>query len=74
MDGGLIFMVRLRRESRIEVWSSEYINDKSKRRDEDRYVEIIQIEHGIDGDYMVEVIDKYRLQDLEFELDEKSIY
>lgn len=68
-------MVRLRRESRIEVWSSEYINDKSKRRDEDQYVEIIQIEHGIDGnDYMVEVIDKYRLQDLEFELDEKSIY
>ena len=67
-------MVRLRRESRIEVWNSEYINNKSKRRDEDQYVEIIQIEHGIDDDYMVEVIDKYKLKDLEFELDEKTMY
>ena len=67
-------MVRLRRESRIEVWSSEYINDKSKRQEEDKYVEIIQIEHGIDDDYMVEVIDKYKLKDLEFELDEQTIY
>ena len=63
-------MVRLRRESRIEIWNSEYINNKSKRRDEDQYVEIIQIEHGINDDYMVEVIDKYKLKDLEFELDE----
>ena len=68
-------MVRLRRESRIEVWSSEYINDKSKRQDEDKYVEIIQIEHGIDDyDYIVEVIDKHILKDLEFELDEKTMY
>ena len=67
-------MVRLRRESRIEIWNSEYINNKSKRRDEDQYVEIIQIEHGINDDYMVEVIDKYRLKDLEFELDEQTMY
>ena len=67
-------MVRLRRESRIEIWNSEYINNKSKRRDEDQYVEIIQIEHGIDDDYMVEVIDKHNLKDLEFELDEQTMY
>lgn len=53
-------MKRISNKSKIEVWSSEYINDSSTkpRQPEDSIekVDIIQIEPGSnEGDYMVEV-------------------
>lgn len=55
-------MVKISDNSRIEVWSSSYINNTdNKRHPEDTVdkVEIIQIEPGnITGDYMVEVKNK----------------
>lgn len=43
--------------SRIEVWSSRYINDIDVRDDKDKDAIILQIERGSNGDYIVEVID-----------------
>lgn len=45
--------------SRIEIWGADYINGtRIKRHDEDKNVRIVQVEHGNDNDYIVEVIDK----------------
>jgi hypothetical protein len=42
--------------SRIEVWSVNYINDLKRRNDKDRTVDIIQIEpSNVPNDYIVEV-------------------
>ena len=46
--------------TRIEIWSAEYINDVDKRTEEDKEAEIVQIEPaGTGDDYMVEVRQKY---------------
>ena len=50
-------MIKSRRESKIEVWSSTYINNPYKRTASDMNKEIIQIEHGENGNYIVEVIE-----------------
>lgn len=53
-------MLRTREDSRIEVWSGEYINNPRKRYKEDRDAVIIQIvpakQPGADN-YIVEVVD-----------------
>ena len=49
-------MVKTAQDSVIEVWGYEYINNPQKRQNEDEHAEIIQIEHGYNDDYMVEVI------------------
>ena len=49
-------MIPICSNSRIEIWSANYIN--GKRNDEDKNVRIIQIERGYNDDYIVEVIDK----------------
>ena len=52
-------MIRKSENSRIEIWAPEYINTIEKRHDEDKNVNIIQIEHGANGkDYIVEIVDK----------------
>lgn len=40
----------------IEIWSRDYINEKSDRLPKDRHAEIIQIERGNnEDDYIVEI-------------------
>jgi hypothetical protein len=55
-------MVKSRKDSRIEVWSADYINNRNDCRQEvDKDVDIVQIEHGVgdsNGNYMVEIVDK----------------
>ena len=58
-------MVKTDPKSRIEVWRGEYINNSPSstgtiiRADEDKNVDILQIEPGNSpDDYMVEVVDK----------------
>lgn len=54
-------MVKSRKDSRIEIWSDNYINNtKDCRREVDKDVDIVQIEHGVGGgsNYMVEIADK----------------
>ena len=49
-------MIKIRDNSRIEIWSNEYINDVERRQEKDKKVEVIQIEIGASPkDYMVEV-------------------
>lgn len=50
-------MKKTRKESRIEIWSSAYINLPENRKPEDQKADIIQIEpiSGQDG-FIVEVI------------------
>lgn len=52
-------MKKSSKKSRIEIWGYSYINNVDKRDEQDRNVEIIQIEPvNSPGDYIVEVIDK----------------
>lgn len=52
-------MIKTRSDSRIEIWSSGYINKLNERFDEDKDVDIIQIEPGShDKGYIVEVVNK----------------
>lgn len=56
-------MVKTDPKSRIEVWKSEYINNspistRTIRLDEDKNVDILQIEPGNKDDYMVEFVEK----------------
>lgn len=48
-------MMPISNYSRIEIWSADYIN--GKRHDEDKNARIVQIEHGNNNDYIVEVVD-----------------
>lgn len=50
-------MIKIEKDSRIEIWSSSYIN--GTRNECDKNMSIIQIEASNNGDnYMVEIIDK----------------
>lgn len=51
-------MVKTREDSRIEVWSDQYINNPTHRKDEDRDVAIIQMEYVESGNFIVEIIPK----------------
>lgn len=52
-------MKKSSKKSRIEIWGYKYINNVEKRDEQDRNVEVIQIEPGNSpGDYIVEVVDK----------------
>lgn len=49
-------MKKSSKKSRIEIWGYKYINNVDKRDEQDRNVEVIQIEPGNSpGDYIVEV-------------------
>ena len=52
-------MTKTRDNSRIEVWSKDYINNPGAREEEhERATVIIQMEPGnTPGDYIVEVVD-----------------
>lgn len=50
-------MIKIREESKLEVWGPDYINIPAGRNPEDQDKIIIQIEAGTEGRYMVEVID-----------------
>ena len=55
-------MVKTRKDSRIEIWSADYINNtKDCRQEADKNVDIVQIECTIANErpeYMVEITDK----------------
>lgn len=51
-------MIKTREDSRIEVWSDQYINNPTHRKDEDRDVAIIQMEYVESGNFIVEIIPK----------------
>lgn len=54
-------MKRSHPNSRIEIWSSNYINEENykQRNEKDRLARILQIEKGSgDCNYIVEVLDK----------------
>ena len=48
-------MVKIFEDSKIAVWGSRYINIPDARVKEDRDVNIVQIEPGFAGDYIVEI-------------------
>lgn len=48
--------------SRIEIWSKDYINNPSARWEEDKNAEILQIEPAINSeDFIVEVREKTQI-------------
>ena len=51
-------MIPICSKSRIEIWSSDYIDQIEKRIEKDKNARIVQIEHGNNNDYIVEVVDK----------------
>lgn len=55
-------MVKTRKDSRIEIWSADYINNtKDCRQEADKSIDIVQIECAIANErpeYMVEIADK----------------
>ena len=51
-------MIKTREDSRIEVWSDQYINNPTHRKDEDRDMVIIQMEYVESGNFIVEIIPK----------------
>ena len=52
-------MQKISENSTIEIWGGNYINDISCRDENDKNVEILQIERGsVEDDYIVEFIRK----------------
>ncbi len=51
-------MIKTREDSRIEVWSDQYINNPIHRKDEDRDMVIIQMEYVESGNFIVEIMPK----------------
>lgn len=51
-------MLKTREDSRIKVWSDQYINNPTHRKDEDRDMVIIQMEYVESGNFIVEIIPK----------------
>lgn len=52
-----VVMRKIKNNSRIEIWTNEYINDVERRQPKDRELSILQLEHGnSEKEYMVEVI------------------
>lgn len=49
-------MIKRMGDSTIEVWNERYINYPLDRNSEDVDAEIVQIELGNNGDYIVEVL------------------
>lgn len=48
-------MIKNKDDSTIEIWCADYINKPHTRSEEDRNKRVIQIEHGYNNDYIVEV-------------------
>lgn len=42
--------------STIEIWSDHYINHRDDRNENDREAVIVQIEHAVGCNYIVEVV------------------
>lgn len=55
-------MIKTRDDSTIEVWGERYITFRENRQPADQNKIVIQIEHGAGTNYIVEVIDKDKLQ------------
>ena len=49
-------MVKTHIKSWFEIWGYEYINMPGQRMDHDKNLIILQVELGLNGDYIVEVI------------------
>lgn len=50
-------MIQINNNSRIEIWTSYYINHPDKRDEKDKKSTIIQIEYSRCDDYIVEILD-----------------
>lgn len=44
----------------LKVWNKKYINNLNERDEHDRYAQLIQIEHGYEDNYIVEVLKNLR--------------
>lgn len=51
-------MKQIRNDSIIAVWRRNYLNCPQNRDDEDKDVTIMQVEHSIGDDYLVEFVKK----------------
>lgn len=52
-------MVKISKNSVIEIWGGNYINDVDSRDEKDKNVDILQIERGsMEDDYIVELVRK----------------
>lgn len=49
-------MVKSHNKSWFEIWDAEYINEAVNRLEEDKDLVILQIEHGINYNFIVELI------------------
>ena len=49
-------MRKERNDSIVEVWDRDYVNFPDERNEEDKEAQIIQIEHGYEDDYIVEIV------------------
>ena len=49
-------MIKIREDSKLEVWSERYVNYPLAREEGDFDADIIQIEPAHQGGYMVEVV------------------
>lgn len=56
-------MVRKYPDSRIEIWSADYINNNCVRQEQDKNVKIMQIETGTSGkQYIVEIVPEAEIE------------
>lgn len=56
-------MVQTCANSRIRIWESYLVNNPRQRDSCDWNVTIVQIEHAGGDDYMVEIVDKKKVED-----------
>lgn len=54
-------MKKTRTDTILEVWEDWYINMPDKRNEDDKEARIIQIEHGNNDMYIVEVLRKHEV-------------
>lgn len=56
----VIFMVAIEKNSKMEIWCADYINDPVKKLHGDCNIKIVQIEHATGDDYIVEFVREER--------------
>lgn len=54
-------MKKTRTDTILEVWKDWYINMPDKRNEDDKEAKIIQMEHGNNDMYIVEVLRKHKV-------------
>ena len=55
-----MFIVAIEKNSEMEIWCADYINDPVKKLHGDCNIKIVQIEHATGDDYIVEFVREER--------------